>query len=255
MMGNYRGFMMAVLAGACVLLSPFGFARASQEGQLAWSAFSIESPGIGPSGPVTVSGRQGATGLTAMTIKAFGRQIALARPQLDALKPLRMNGMQLSFAAGYKELGGRALYVKMISGSVAPGDRVEKVLVINERGDVEVTNADAMSDPPASCAEPPAGVPQLASYVDVKVPAKYWVDMIWQDGEWRPAAHIPMPHHHATRLELTNVAEFATLAAHRDKRVRLTVEIGSRDIRKVPGRNEWRANYGARILTLCLPRA
>ena len=255
MMGNYRGFKMAALAGACVLLSPFGSARASQEGQLAWSAFTIESPGIGSSGSVTVSGRQGATGLTAMTIKAFDRQIALAKPQLDALKPLRMNGMQLSFEAGYKERGGRTLYVKMLSGFVAPGDRVEKVLVINERGDVEVKNGESISAPPALCAEPPAGVSQLASYVDVKVPAKYWVDMIWQDGEWRPAAHIPMPHHHATRLELTNVAEFAALATHRDKRVRLTVEIASRDIRKVPDRNEWRATYRARILALCTPPA
>ena len=95
-------------------------------------------------------------------------------------------------------------------------------------------------------------MPQLTSYVDVKVPAKYWVDMTWQDGEWRPAAHLPMPHHHATRLELTNVAEFAALATHRDKRVRLTVEIAARDIRKVPGRDEWRATYRARILDACV---
>ena len=104
------------------------------------------------------------------------------------------------------------------------------------------------------CADPPPGVPQLASYVDVKVPAKYWVDMAWQDGEWRPAAHIPMPHHHATRLELTNVAELAALAAHRDKRVRFTVEIASRDIRKVTDRNEWRATYRANILGACVHR-
>jgi hypothetical protein len=135
------------------------------------------------------------------------------------------------------------------------GSAGAKVLVIIERGDVEVTNADSRSAPPGWCAEPPAGVPQLASYVDVKVPAKYWVDMTWQDGEWRPAAHIPMPHHHATRLELTNVTEFAALARHRDKRVRLTVEVASRDIRKVPGRNQWRATYHARILALCVPRA
>ena len=57
-------------------------------------------------------------------------------------------------------------------------------------------------------------MPQLGSYVDVKVPAKYWVDMTWQDGEWRPAEHIPMPHHHATRLELTN----ADCVLERDKR-------------------------------------
>ena len=98
-------------------------------------------------------------------------------------------------------------------------------------------------------------MPQLASYVDVKVPAKYWVDMTWQDGEWRPAEHIPMPHHHATRLELTNVLEFASLSANRNKRVRFTVEIASRDIRKVADRNEWRTTYRARILSLCVPRA
>lgn len=107
----------------------------------------------------------------------------------------------------------------------------------------------------AGCGEPPAGVPQLVSYVDVKVPGKYWVDMSWQDGEWRPADHIPMPHHHATRLELTNVGEFASLAAHRRQRVRFAVEIASRDIRKVPDRNEWRVTYSARIISACAPGA
>jgi hypothetical protein len=106
-----------------------------------------------------------------------------------------------------------------------------------------------------TCADPPAGVAQLASYVDVKVPAKYWVDMTWQDGEWRPAAQIPMPPHHATLLELTNVTEFAALSAHRGKHVRFAVEIASRDIRKVPNRNEWRATYRARILEACVRAA
>ena len=89
MTGQPSRIQIAVIAGACVALSPFEAARASQEGQLAWSSFSIESPGIGSSGPVTVSGRQAATGLTAMTIKAFDRQIALAKPHLDALKALQ----------------------------------------------------------------------------------------------------------------------------------------------------------------------
>jgi hypothetical protein len=53
MMGNYRGFKMALVTGACVVLLQFGAARGSQEGQLAWSSFSVESPGIGSSGPVT----------------------------------------------------------------------------------------------------------------------------------------------------------------------------------------------------------
>ena len=36
------------------------------------------------------------------------------------------------------------------------------------------------------CGAPPAGVAQLASYDDVEVPARYWIDVTWQDGEWRP---------------------------------------------------------------------
>jgi hypothetical protein len=62
-----------------------------------------------------------------------------------------------------------------------------------------------------------------------------------------------MPHHHATRLELTNVAAFPALAHHRDSRVRLTVDIRSRDTRKVPNRNEWRATYAATIVDACVP--
>jgi hypothetical protein len=107
----------------------------------------------------------------------------------------------------------------------------------------------------AKCGEPPAGVPQLASYNDVKVPARYWVDVAWQEGEWRPAERLTMPHHHATRLELTNVAAFPSLARHRDGRVRLTINLTSRDIRKVPDRNEWRATYAATIVEACVQRA
>jgi hypothetical protein len=98
-------------------------------------------------------------------------------------------------------------------------------------------------------------VPQLTSYNEVKVPARYWVDVTWQDGEWHPAENLPMPHHHATRLELTNVASFPALARHRGARVRLTIDIKSRDVRKVPDRNEWRATYASAIVQACLPAA
>lgn len=111
------------------------------------------------------------------------------------------------------------------------------------------------SDDPATlsaCGGPPAGTSQLTSFVNLKVPAKYWVEMAWHDREWWPAGHIPMPHHHATRLELTNLADFTSLDAHRTERVRLTIEITSREIRKVPDRYQWRATYHAKILEACL---
>jgi hypothetical protein len=98
-------------------------------------------------------------------------------------------------------------------------------------------------------------VPRLASYNDVQVPGRYWVDVTWQDGEWRPADPLPMPHHHATRLELTNLAAFPALVRHRDARVRVTIDVTSRDVRKVPDRNEWRATYAATIVEACVAPA
>jgi hypothetical protein len=101
----------------------------------------------------------------------------------------------------------------------------------------------------------PANVPQLTSYIDVRVPARYWIEVTWRDGEWQPADHLPMPHHHATRLELTNLAAFPALARHREGRVRLTIDVSSRETHKVPNRNEWRTTYTATIVAACAPPA
>jgi hypothetical protein len=87
----------------------------------------------------------------------------------------------------------------------------------------------------------------------VQVPATYWLEMVFNGSEWWPAEHIPMPHHHATRLELTNVTAFPALAAHQDQRLRFTVEVTSREIQQVSGRREWRARYYARIVAVCVP--
>ena len=85
------------------------------------------------------------------------------------------------------------------------------------------------------------------------MPATYWVEMIFDGGEWRPADHIAMPHHHASRLELANQADFPALTARQGERVRFTVEMTSREIHQVAGRREWRATYRARIIAVCIP--
>ena len=104
------------------------------------------------------------------------------------------------------------------------------------------------------CEESMPAVARLESYIDLQVPGTYWVEMISDGNEWRPAEHIPMPHHHATRLDLANRADFPALTAHRGERLRFTVEISSREIHQVPGRREWRATYHARIVAVCVPR-
>ena len=122
-------------------------------------------------------------------------------------------------------------------------------------GEAAQARATSPTDEPGSlspCEE--TAVARLESYADLEVPATRWVEMVFDGGEWRPADHIAMPHHHASRLELANLADFPALTAHRGGRVRFTVEITSRDIHQVPGRAEWRATYFARIAAVCIPK-
>jgi hypothetical protein len=138
-MGNQRQFLRSLVLAAFLgwsLIAPVQ-ARVSQEGVLAWSGFSMESSGIGSSGPVSVSGKQDPTGVTALTIKAFGRTYVLDKDHLQKLKAMMMNGMQLSYEGGYKDLGGRTLYLQVSPGFTS-GVVLRKVIVVKERGDVAV---------------------------------------------------------------------------------------------------------------------
>jgi hypothetical protein len=132
------------LLGLLVVGALFGWspperprAHASQEGILVWSAFSIESLGIGSSGPVSISGKQDRTGPTAVTVKAFGRTYLLAKDHLQKLEGVMMNGMQLSYEGGYKELGGRTLYIQLLRGFTS-GVPLRRTIEIRERGDIVV---------------------------------------------------------------------------------------------------------------------
>jgi len=124
---------------AALLLVPI-VAQGSQEGALALSSFTIQSAGIGDSGPVTISGTQDSNMITALSVKAFGKEFNLTTKQLQELKGLRANGIQLSYEHGYKDLGGRTVYLQLSLGFTSER-RSAKMVVVNERGDVTVTAA------------------------------------------------------------------------------------------------------------------
>jgi hypothetical protein len=121
---------------------------------------------------------------------------------------------------------------------------------------------DRDQPPPAEPSSPPPrvaavakrcndpSVVELVSYLDVKLPSTYWVEMVPGGTTWVPAKHIPMPHHHATALVLENLDAFAAQLAGAT-RARFVVEITSRDIQAVPNRREWRTSYFARIVDAC----
>jgi hypothetical protein len=132
--GSVTAFLLLVTA-VCLLQT--GQARASQEGMLKWSSFTIESEGIGSSGPISVSGKQDSSGIKALRVRAFGRTYELSPAHLEDLKAMITNGMQLSYEGGYKDLGGRTLYVQLSSGFLHHVV-IRKLVRITERGDITV---------------------------------------------------------------------------------------------------------------------
>ena len=115
--------------------------QASEEEALAMASFTFQSNGI-DLGPVTVTGAQSVAGISALTIKAFGRDFTLTGTQLQQLKGVMVNAVQLSYETGYPKTGGRTVYLQLWTGftsGMAPGKRV----IVKERGDITVEEVKA----------------------------------------------------------------------------------------------------------------
>ncbi len=127
-----------IIALVVVLLNPPA-AVASQEGVLRLSTFNLSSPGIGQSGPVVISGEQDKNQFISLTVRAFGRTASLSKDQLAKLRGGFINGLQISYEAGYRELGGRTIYIVLSEGFTS-GLQETQLIIINEQGVVEVNN-------------------------------------------------------------------------------------------------------------------
>jgi hypothetical protein len=121
------------------LLAASGEAAASKEGLLPLNAFALESPGIGQSGPVKVSGAQSDGGISLLRIEAFGRNFTLQPQQLRSFKGFNANGVQISYEGGYVDLGGRTIYV-VFSRGFTSGRVMQRFVAVTETGAVSVGN-------------------------------------------------------------------------------------------------------------------
>ena len=124
------------VASLCVLLLA-GSSSGSEEGAFEFRTFRFESHD--ESGPVVVSGTQGDRGITGLRITAFQRSFTLTPAQLKQLRGLIVNGVQLSGEGGYKELGGRTLYL-ILSMGFTSGIANAKLVSVNERADIKIEN-------------------------------------------------------------------------------------------------------------------
>ena len=110
-------------------------ASASKEGALAFRTFRFESRDA--SGPVVVTGAQGDRGITSLRVSAFRKSFTLTPEHLKLLRGLIVNSVQLSGEGGYKELGGRTLYL-ILSMGFTDGTPHAKLVTLDERGDIKI---------------------------------------------------------------------------------------------------------------------
>ena len=131
--------LLSSLAFAVGLSTNFS-SVASQEGLLALGEFRLASPGIGGSGPVVVQGMQSAERFVSLTVSAFGHNTSLSAEQLAQLAGGFINGLQVSFEAGYRELDGRTVYL-VLSRGFTSGLQSTQLISVNEQGTVKVNAA------------------------------------------------------------------------------------------------------------------
>jgi hypothetical protein len=123
---------------AMVVFAVATCASASKEGILPLSNFRLESDGIDGSGKVVVEGKGDKDGhLVSLKVTAFGRDYLLPKDKVAQFARLMANGVQISYEAGYAELGGRTVYVQLQMGWTS-STRQKAVVTVTENGKIEV---------------------------------------------------------------------------------------------------------------------
>lgn len=131
-----RLLLLGTIAIAGALFEPTS-SMASQEGVLSIGELHVTSPGIDESGPIEVTATRTPNGFTALAVQAFGRITKLTETQLAALHGQFVNGVQLSYEGGYKELGGRTVHIVLSKGFTSGVQESQRVSV-DEQGEVKV---------------------------------------------------------------------------------------------------------------------
>jgi hypothetical protein len=74
----------------------------------------------------------------------------------------------------------------------------------------------------------------------------YNLEVVWRDGRFSPVKMPRMPYHHGSRIEWVGAA--AGLKASKRQKHTFEFIVTRREIRKVPGRRQWRGTYWAEVL-------
>ncbi|MBU8902021.1 MAG: hypothetical protein KOO69_04725 [Victivallales bacterium] len=113
-------------------------AFASKEGVVQLSDFSIQSKGIGDSGPIIIFGKKNTNNhFINFKISAFGNEYNLSGENLKKIPPKNYNGILLTYERGYKRLGGRVIYILLQFGFLS-GVKEKVLLTVRENGNITI---------------------------------------------------------------------------------------------------------------------
>ena len=76
-----------------------------------------------------------------MRVTAFGRVQALGKSTLAALSARKFNSIALTYSIGYKDTGGRSVYVLLCQG-FSSNVRVIAIVTVPENGEPRVRTVD-----------------------------------------------------------------------------------------------------------------
>jgi len=120
------------------IISLTTFANASQEGILSFSEFKIKSNGIGDSGSVEIIGISNEKGaLSSLTVNAFGEVYIFPKNILNQIPAHQRNGIQLTYEAGYRSMGGKTIYIQFHNGFTS-GMQSSVLVSLDERSVFEL---------------------------------------------------------------------------------------------------------------------
>ena len=133
---RHSSFLVVAFCGLLLGAS----ASASEQEFLPLQTFRVESAEITGFGPVIISGTQTSQGIQTFRIEAFGRSVTLQSSDLQKLRGLSANGIQLSHEAGYPQLGGPTISILLSIGFTA-GIPQGKIISLTKRGDIDIRDA------------------------------------------------------------------------------------------------------------------
>ncbi len=110
---------------------------ASKEGILPLTNFVVESKGLDGSGPIVITGRSDGDHISFLEVEAFGKTYTVPAGIIGDLGNIYVNGLSISYEAGYKVIGGRSLYITFIR-SFLKKETTRISLVLKENGDIRI---------------------------------------------------------------------------------------------------------------------